>query len=243
MTNPVDSAGHPQIDFVWGNAPMQPNDERGLNLLDPVLDSHEIAYLGWNGFPAYVPNTINGGGSGSGSVAGSGSGSGSGNTVIMPYLIGLGLSQAQSTLMNLGLNLGIVPRNNSQGSNAQNNQTIADQGYPAGQPIAIGQTVTVQVYSYAPPVAVFPPTNVWNWDAAFNRIVFTPGYPDTGINDAINNDHYSYNLVIVGGPAEGTYPVQLAEVLNGQEAFAINGWTFGSTADSSGTANIMHDQP
>ena len=39
-----DTAGHPRIDFAWGNMPMQPNTERGVNVLDPILDpfSQEI---------------------------------------------------------------------------------------------------------------------------------------------------------------------------------------------------------
>lgn len=58
MSNPVDDKGNVRVDRVWGNVPMQPNDVRVANggeLLDPVLDNHEIVYLGWNGFPAYTP--------------------------------------------------------------------------------------------------------------------------------------------------------------------------------------------
>lgn len=55
MTYPTDSAGHPQVDFVWGNMPMQPNDERDTNL-DPALDNHVIAATGWSNYPSYIPN-------------------------------------------------------------------------------------------------------------------------------------------------------------------------------------------
>jgi hypothetical protein len=79
MTNPIDDLGNVQVDFAWGNVPMQPNDGRGTNVLDPVLDSHEIVYLGWNGFPGYVPNTTSGN---TGSGAGSGSGSGGGTSFV-----------------------------------------------------------------------------------------------------------------------------------------------------------------
>ena len=56
MTYPTDDAGHPQVDFVWGNMPMQPDDERGENTLDPALDNHVIADIGWSNYPAYIPN-------------------------------------------------------------------------------------------------------------------------------------------------------------------------------------------
>jgi hypothetical protein len=58
--NLVDDAGNVVVDHVWGNMPMQPNDDReenGGGLLDPALDNHNVAYEGWNGYPLYTPNT------------------------------------------------------------------------------------------------------------------------------------------------------------------------------------------
>ena len=58
--NLVDDAGNVVVDHVWGNMPMQPNDDReenGGGLLDVDLDNHIIAYTGWNGYPLYEPNT------------------------------------------------------------------------------------------------------------------------------------------------------------------------------------------
>jgi len=59
--NLVDDAGNVAVDFVWGNLPMQPNDDREENgqteLLDPTLDNHSIAYEGWSGYPLFTPNT------------------------------------------------------------------------------------------------------------------------------------------------------------------------------------------
>jgi hypothetical protein len=58
--NLLDDAGNVAVDFVWGNIPLQPNDEReenGGGLLDPALDNHEIAYQGWSGYPLYTENT------------------------------------------------------------------------------------------------------------------------------------------------------------------------------------------
>jgi hypothetical protein len=55
--NLVDSSGNVAVDFVWGNFPLQPNDERlenGGGLLDPTLDNHEIAYQNWNGYPLVI---------------------------------------------------------------------------------------------------------------------------------------------------------------------------------------------
>lgn len=52
----IDDAGNVRIDHVWGNLPMQPNDDRATNL-DVALDNHINAVSGWNGFPGYVPNT------------------------------------------------------------------------------------------------------------------------------------------------------------------------------------------
>ena len=54
----VDSAGHPVVDFVWGNMPLQPNDERDVgSKLTYGVDTHNIAEDAWNGFPLYTPNT------------------------------------------------------------------------------------------------------------------------------------------------------------------------------------------
>jgi hypothetical protein len=58
--NTLDSGGNVQVDHVWGNIPMQPNDvreENGGGLLVYALDNHRIAYEGWNGYPQYTPNT------------------------------------------------------------------------------------------------------------------------------------------------------------------------------------------
>jgi len=56
MTYPTDDAGHPQVDFVWGNLPLQPNDERGEDTLDYSLDNHVIAQIGWSNYPQFIPN-------------------------------------------------------------------------------------------------------------------------------------------------------------------------------------------
>lgn len=58
--NLVDDKGNVVVDFVWGNFPLQPNDDReenGGGLLNATLDNHSIAYQGYNGYPLYTPNT------------------------------------------------------------------------------------------------------------------------------------------------------------------------------------------
>jgi hypothetical protein len=61
----VDDSGNVAVDFVWGNLPLQPNDDRpnavsaiGIpGRLDFTLDNHSIAESGWNGYPLYTPNS------------------------------------------------------------------------------------------------------------------------------------------------------------------------------------------
>ena len=58
--NLLDTSGQVAVDFVWGNMPMQPNDDRpntATGRLDPALDNHINALSGWNGYPQYSPNT------------------------------------------------------------------------------------------------------------------------------------------------------------------------------------------
>lgn len=44
------------VDFVWGNIPMQPDDDRTTRL-DRDLADHIIEATAWNGYPSYIPNT------------------------------------------------------------------------------------------------------------------------------------------------------------------------------------------
>jgi hypothetical protein len=55
----VDDSGNIQVDFVWGNFPLQPNDVRrdnGGSNLDYTKDNHVIAETAYNGYPQYTPN-------------------------------------------------------------------------------------------------------------------------------------------------------------------------------------------
>jgi hypothetical protein len=75
----LDTSGQQAVDFVWGNFPMQPNDDRAAAVtpaniggstgdyawsattrvasgrLDAALDNHANAEAGWAGYPAYYP--------------------------------------------------------------------------------------------------------------------------------------------------------------------------------------------
>jgi hypothetical protein len=88
--NLLDSSGQVAVDFVWGNFPLQPNDDRlengGANL-DPALDNHEIAYQNWNGYPLYTPNTAGAEGAG---------------YVIVPGVLGLATALASRILVDDG---------------------------------------------------------------------------------------------------------------------------------------------
>lgn len=52
----VATDGNVAIDFVWGNFPMQPNDDRTTRL-DLTKGDHINAVSGWNNYPDYTPNT------------------------------------------------------------------------------------------------------------------------------------------------------------------------------------------
>jgi hypothetical protein len=82
--NATDSAGNVKVDFVWGNYPMQPNDDRtdgtavatvAANAsqnynwngyseypsarLNAALDNHVIAEAEWNNYPSFLPGAAN----------------------------------------------------------------------------------------------------------------------------------------------------------------------------------------
>ena len=73
----VDSSGRQAVDFVWGNIPMQPNDDRAATItntggstgdygwaqttkvasarLNPAVDNHSNVEAGWAGYPSFIP--------------------------------------------------------------------------------------------------------------------------------------------------------------------------------------------
>ena len=58
MAYPKDDSGQVQVDFVWGNLPLQPNELRpgGAGQLNPALDNHTIATRGYSNYPGFIPN-------------------------------------------------------------------------------------------------------------------------------------------------------------------------------------------
>ena len=55
--NPKDDLGNVQVDFVWGNLPLQPDELRASgHKLDAALDNHSIATTGYSNYPAFIPN-------------------------------------------------------------------------------------------------------------------------------------------------------------------------------------------
>jgi len=77
----TDSSGQQAVDFVWGNFPMQPNDDRAATVtntggstgdygwaqttlvasarLDAALDNHANAEAGWSGYPTFIAGAGN----------------------------------------------------------------------------------------------------------------------------------------------------------------------------------------
>lgn len=58
MTNPVDDAGNPRVDFVWGNMPIQPNDQRNGSGSSTVFEPNGSQNRGWSGSKAYPSSTL-----------------------------------------------------------------------------------------------------------------------------------------------------------------------------------------
>lgn len=57
MTYPTDSAGNPKVDFVWGNMPMQPNDQRlddNITIIVPNGDQNR----GWSGSEVFLSDSL-----------------------------------------------------------------------------------------------------------------------------------------------------------------------------------------
>jgi hypothetical protein len=91
--NPKDDLGNVQVDFVWGNFPLQPDELRGEDTLDPTLDNHSIATTGYANYPSFLPNYA-----------------GDGDTdpeVLLPEFRRLSRSAAEAAADAVGLNLDV----------------------------------------------------------------------------------------------------------------------------------------
>ena len=182
--NLVDDKGNVAVDFVWGNFPMQPNDDReenGGGLLDPDLDNHSIAYEGWNGYPLYTPNTAGAEGAG---------------YIVVPSVIGLTTAVATNILEDKGLVVtagtaatnaakDITRFNATSATSAVVYTTSASTAYPVGTKLAIAAGTAPEA---AMPIAV-PAYAVGTWTvtaaASGNVTVSGTGFTvedTTGIN-------------------------------------------------------------
>jgi hypothetical protein len=86
----VDTSGQQAVDFVWGNFPMQPNEDRTTRL-DLTKGDHINAVSGWNGYPGYTPNDPGE------DVAGPT------DYILVPSVLGLTTAAAQDDLGDAGL--------------------------------------------------------------------------------------------------------------------------------------------
>jgi hypothetical protein len=96
--NLIDSSGNVAVDFVWGNFPLQPNDERienGGTVLDPALDNHNIAYENWNGYPQVIDADNNSVLEGTAGPEGAG-------FVVVPSVLGVATALASRVLVDDG---------------------------------------------------------------------------------------------------------------------------------------------
>lgn len=143
MSNPLDSGGNVQVDHVWGNLPMQPDDARGENTLDPALDNHIIATTGYNGFPAYIPQTA--------------PYDDTTPNVTVPNVVGDSQGEAEAGIEAAGLEVGTVSvTGNADGATEENDGTVKSQSPAAGTVVNEGTAVDLSVYEYIIPTVAVP---------------------------------------------------------------------------------------
>jgi hypothetical protein len=130
-----------QIDFAWGNMPMQPDDDRGENPLDPELDSHIIATSGYQNFPGFTRGGIF---------------DDTEANAVMPNILGMTQQQASTALANAGLTGGASGSTVTQGATSQNNGKVASQSPAAGTAVNADVDVTWTIYSYVAPITGGP---------------------------------------------------------------------------------------
>jgi len=134
MANPVDDLGNVQVEFVWGNIPMQPDDVREANggeLLDPALDNHIIAATKYNGFPGYTPeepylDTI--------------------ANVAVPNVVGETEADATTALTDVELVKGAVTTT-TVGATTVNDGKVKTQSPVAGRKVNVGTSVALVLFA------------------------------------------------------------------------------------------------
>lgn len=132
--NRLDDLGFVAVDFVWGNLPMQPNDERGMAALDPELGSHIIATVGYQGFPAFVQGAPYDDLIPQGTV---------------PSVVGLSSTAAKAAIVAAGFDWGMSTT--GVGATSQNNDKIKSQSPAAGSALNTTDPVSIVSYAYVAP--------------------------------------------------------------------------------------------
>jgi hypothetical protein len=125
-----DSGGNVAVDYVWGNFPMQPDDDRGDATLNPALDSHIIATKRYEGFPEFIQ------GYPYDDVV---------TNVTVPNVVGATLNSANSTLVAAGLSQ--TSTTTSVGATEGNNGKVKTQTPAANAKVNTGTNVALIVYA------------------------------------------------------------------------------------------------
>jgi hypothetical protein len=224
MTNPVDDLGNPRVDFVWGNFPLQPDDQRGTYDNDnqttdgiwtnyPTVGSDHLSY-GWDvlTFP-----TGDGGNTRQQTFTwdnheiavdnyeqypGFGGGYPYDDTipnVVVPNIIGLSSAAAGTALGNAGL--GGSGNSYTEGATLSNDGKVFAQRPDAGTLYNQGDIVHFDVYSYIAPTGSI---------SGFDQTVTDEGWT-LGPNDAImyltgrSNYPVAPNTITVSGSSNSDY--------------------------------------
>jgi len=187
MANPRDTGDNVKVDFVWGNVPMQPNDDRGENTLDPELDNHIIVTTEWNGFPGYTPtspylDTV--------------------ENATVPNVVGLTESAATTALTNASLVKGAVTTT-AVGATSGNNNQVKTQTPAAGTKVNEGTSVALVKYAYVAPPIIGPTTD-WSYVGSTRRLYFNA--VSTMLSPFLNGSAvFGRPVVITGGSLAGSY--------------------------------------
>lgn len=129
----VDTGGNVRVDFVWGNMPMQPDDDRAADKkLNAALDNHIIATTKYNGFPDYDPtapylDTI--------------------ANVTVPNVVGMTEAAATTALTTAGLVKGAVTTSTA-GATSENDGKVKTQTPAAAAKVNTGTTVALVLFDF-----------------------------------------------------------------------------------------------
>lgn len=191
MTNPVDDLGNVQVDFVWGNMPLQPDDARDSgHKLNPALDNHIIATSGYKGFPGYAS-----GGVFDDTVT----------NVVVPNVVGSTLNAANSTLVAAGLSQ--TSTTTTTGATSNNNGKVKTQNPASGATVNTGTNVALVVYNYVAPFTGYTETNY----TTFGTSVILNSTLFSAANAALTSNPTAYQVTITGSvDLDGTYPITAA---------------------------------